>query len=198
MYFGGCISTIEKQFQISSYKSGLIATVNDIVTLSLLLFVTYYGSKSHRPRILSVAGILIGIEFFLLSLPHFTSDPLAHKIHVVLPHFTSDPLAHKSHVVLPHFTSDPLAHKTHVLFYNDTKETEYAENKLCHPNKVVEEGCTTGESSEEVQSSGVFWLVIGQIVIGLGATPMFPLFVTYLDDSTVDSTTTSIQGVTTP
>ncbi|XP_071946098.1 solute carrier organic anion transporter family member 2A1-like, partial [Antedon mediterranea] len=163
-YLGGCISTIEKQFQISSSKSGLIATINDIVTLSLVIFVTYYGSKYHRPRILSVAGIIVGIGIFLLSLPHFTSDPLVHKSHVV--------------------------------FYNETQETEYVdvdvEHQLCHLNKVVEDACTSGESSEEVQSSGVFWLVIGQIFIGIGGAPLFPLILTYLDDSTVDSSTTSI------
>ncbi|XP_033121662.1 solute carrier organic anion transporter family member 2A1-like [Anneissia japonica] len=160
-YLGGCISTIEKQFQLSSSQSGFIATINDIVTLSLIIFATYYGSKYHRPRIICVSGIIIGIGHFLFSIPHFTSEPTILNNHLVL--------------------------------QNDSDGTSYIDidNDLCSFGDVLQDRCVSG-NSKEGQPLGVAWLVMGQILIGIGSAPLFPLIITYLDDSTVDSTTTSI------
>ncbi|XP_033121663.1 solute carrier organic anion transporter family member 5A1-like [Anneissia japonica] len=158
-YLGGSISTIEKQFQLSSSESGFIATVNDIVTLSLVIFITYYGAKFHRPRILCVSGIIVGIGHFLFSIPHFTSEPILNN---------------------------------HLVLHNDSDGTSYidTDNELCFSD-VVQDGCAPG-GSKEGQQLGVAWLIMGQILIGIGSAPMFPLILTYLDDSTVDSTTMSI------
>ncbi|XP_033121665.1 solute carrier organic anion transporter family member 2A1-like [Anneissia japonica] len=163
-YLGGCISTIEKQFQLSSSQSGSIATINDIVSLSLVVFVTYYGSKSHRPRLISVSIVIAGIGIFLLAVPHFTANPSVYR---------------------PTENSD--------LKVNHTDESDHlmTNNELCSVGDVIEDRCASGEITEE-QPLNVFWLIIGQILIGIGGAPMFPLTITYLDDSTVDSTTTSI------
>ncbi|XP_033121354.1 solute carrier organic anion transporter family member 2A1-like, partial [Anneissia japonica] len=161
-YLGGCISTIEKQFQLSSSQSGLIATVNDIVSLSTVVFVTYYGSKSYRPRLLGASCVVIGVGLFIHAVPHFTANPVAYS-------------------------------QSNHMQVNDTEESSYFNNnyELCSLRGVTEDRCASGGSTVE-QPLSVFWLVIGQILIGIGAAPIFPLTITYLDDSTVDSTTTAI------
>ncbi len=57
IYTGGVLSSIEKSFQISSSTVGALIVVDDISSFSLMFFVSYFGHASHRPRIISCAGI---------------------------------------------------------------------------------------------------------------------------------------------
>ncbi|XP_071946111.1 solute carrier organic anion transporter family member 2A1-like [Antedon mediterranea] len=162
-YFGGCISTIEKQFQLTSSQSGLLATVNDAVGLSVVVFVTFYGNKSHRPRIIGSSGIIVGIGFFLLAMPHFTTDPVS-------------------------YTDNSYSLQANE---NDSNSRQVNNKELCSVDDVAQDRCSSGDVAEDAPAS-LFWLIVGQVLLGVGGSPLFPLTITYLDDSTVDSTTTSV------
>ncbi|KAK3088850.1 hypothetical protein FSP39_024570 [Pinctada imbricata] len=74
MYISSQITTLERQFDLSSTDSGIIMSCNDIGFLATVLFMSYYGPRGHIPRIIALCAFLYGASGVLSSLPQFITD----------------------------------------------------------------------------------------------------------------------------
>ena len=54
------LSTIERRYQFSSTAAGLIASTFDMAVLVSVVFISYFGGKGHKPRLLGISLIVQG------------------------------------------------------------------------------------------------------------------------------------------
>ncbi|KAF6727910.1 Solute carrier organic anion transporter family member 3A1 [Oryzias melastigma] len=113
------LTTLERRFNLQSADVGVIASSFEIGNLALILFVSYFGAKAHRPRLIGCGGIVMALGALLSALPEFL---------------------------------------THQYEYED------------------------GDSWHAEDGRDVFPTRPAQVLIGIGATPVQPLGVSYIDD----------------
>ncbi|XP_071962091.1 solute carrier organic anion transporter family member 1A4-like [Antedon mediterranea] len=159
-YFGAVVSTLERQFNMDSVKSGVLLVINDMMDFIFVIFITHFGHSGHRPRWIATGLFMAAMGCFLCIVPHIMTE------YVPPEGKNAEPSLCSSNAGLP------------------TKQnmTAMYENEM--PAGIMEE-------TEGLQSmwSNVFWLMLGQILIGIGNTPLKPLGTTYIDDSVEDHKT---------
>ncbi|KAK7130835.1 hypothetical protein R3I94_016094 [Phoxinus phoxinus] len=72
-YLKGSITTIERRYGFSSQMSGLLAAFNEVGNTVLIVFVSFFGSRVHRPRCIGIGAMIASMGVFLIALPHFIS-----------------------------------------------------------------------------------------------------------------------------
>ena len=65
------VSTIEKRYRFSSLAASMIIAVFDLSVTVSVVFISYFGHKSHKPRWLGIGLIIQGIGAFVFALPQF-------------------------------------------------------------------------------------------------------------------------------
>uniref|UniRef100_A0A665UMQ8 Solute carrier organic anion transporter family member n=1 Tax=Echeneis naucrates TaxID=173247 RepID=A0A665UMQ8_ECHNA len=142
-YMKSTITQLERRFDISSYLIGIIDGSFEVGNLLVIAFVSYFGAKLHRPKIIAVGCILMSFGTFLIAMPHFILG--RYKIETSI----------RSSV-----------NSTNSLFPCPASSPE-----------SIRAGC-------ERESSVSMWIYVflGNILRGIGETPVQPLGISYIDD----------------
>lgn len=74
-YFNGTLTTIEKRFKIPSRNMGFIYVGADMTNVVASWFISYYGGKGHRPRIIGVGLLTVVIQCILMVQVHILYGP---------------------------------------------------------------------------------------------------------------------------
>lgn len=74
-YTHGIISTIEKQYKLSSSKIGVIYALEDIISGIIAILIPYYTARSHFPRWIAFGVLLLGISLLMQSAPFAIYGP---------------------------------------------------------------------------------------------------------------------------
>lgn len=61
-------------WQLCSIRMGPLIP-RQVGNTALIVFVSYFGSRVHRPRLIGYGAVLVALAGLLMSLPHFISEP---------------------------------------------------------------------------------------------------------------------------
>ncbi|XP_068131256.1 solute carrier organic anion transporter family member 3A1 [Hyperolius riggenbachi] len=146
-YLVSVLTTLERRFNLQSADVGVIASSFEIGNLALILFVSYFGARGHRPRLIGCGGIVMALGAFLSALPEFL---------------------------------------THQYEYESGEIRWGAEGRdVCAVNGSSTEDLPEPEiiCRNTTTTNMMYLLLIGaQVLLGIGATPVQPLGVAYIDD----------------
>uniref|UniRef100_A0A9J8A005 Solute carrier organic anion transporter family member n=1 Tax=Cyprinus carpio carpio TaxID=630221 RepID=A0A9J8A005_CYPCA len=151
-YMKSTITQLERRFDIPSYLIGVIDGSFEIGNLLVIAFVSYFGAKLHRPKIIAIGCLLMSLGTFLIALPHFIIGRYKFETSI------------RSSV-------------------NSTSDLS--------PCPVRSSVLAAGPSTSSVPSSGCehesmlsMWIYVflGNILRGIGETPVQPLGISYIDD----------------
>ncbi|KAM6215910.1 solute carrier organic anion transporter family member 1C1 isoform 2-T2 [Rhynchocyon petersi] len=70
-YLKSTITQIERRFDIPSSLVGVIDGSFEIGNLLVITFVSYFGAKLHRPKIIGAGCLIMGVGTLLIPLPQF-------------------------------------------------------------------------------------------------------------------------------
>ncbi|KAM6984605.1 solute carrier organic anion transporter family member 2B1 [Aplochiton taeniatus] len=146
-YLKSSISTIERRYGFSSQKAGVLAAFNEVGNTILIVFVSFFGSRVHRPRFIGGGALLTSVAAMVMALPHFLSGPYEYTDHKLS-------------------------------LTNNTAGLCQLESTL--QKLTTNQSCTEQESTDQ---QGVFpLLLLGQLLLGIGAVPIQPFGISYIDD----------------
>jgi len=166
-YLKSVITSIEKRFQISSTKAGLISSGFEIGNLLVILPISYLGSRVNRPRAIGVGSIVMMIGGVLLAIPHWIFQPY-------------DPSSVRAISV-------------------EEKEAAFM-GGLCRGNVSEQPSQTNSSSSitdDDYSATSHIWglLFFARMLVGIGAAPIQPYGISYMDDHATRSMAPIYMGI---
>ncbi|XP_056131592.1 solute carrier organic anion transporter family member 1C1-like [Lampris incognitus] len=151
-YMKSSITQIERRFDIPSSLIGVIDGSFEIGNLLVIAFVSYFGAKLHRPRLIGAGCLIMSAGAFFTALPHFFQGHYKYETSVL---HNTDVNATKG--ILPCLTNQSVSAET------------------LSPD-------TQAACEKEAGSSMWVYVFLGNMLRGIGETPIVPLGVSYLDD----------------
>uniref|UniRef100_A0A7N6BYU6 Solute carrier organic anion transporter family member n=1 Tax=Anabas testudineus TaxID=64144 RepID=A0A7N6BYU6_ANATE len=153
-YVKSSVTQIERRFDIPSSLIGVIDGSFEIGNLLVIAFVSYFGAKFHRPRLIAVGCLIMAVGSFLMALPHFFQGPYKYETSV-----SHSKNVNSTESILPCMTNHSMAAADETI---DLK--------------------TQTDCEKTAGSYMWFYVLVGNLLRGIGETPIMPLGVSYVDD----------------
>ncbi|XP_034368542.1 solute carrier organic anion transporter family member 1A5 isoform X1 [Arvicanthis niloticus] len=148
IYMNTMLTQIERQFDIPTSIVGFINGSFEIGNLLLIILVSYFGTKLHRPIMIGAGCVVMGLGCFLMSLPHFLMGRYEYET-------TISPTSNLS-----------------------------SNSFLCVENRsqTLKPTQDPAECVREMKSLMWIYVLVGNIIRGIGETPIMPLGISYIED----------------
>ncbi|XP_029317785.1 solute carrier organic anion transporter family, member 1D1 [Cottoperca gobio] len=160
-YMKSSITQIERRFDVPSSLIGVIDGSFEMGNLLVIAFVSYFGAKLHRPRLIGIGCVIMSAGCFLISLPHFLQG--LYKYETSVSHNAD---VNSTGSILPCLSNHSRAEA----------------DKM--PDLETRTAC-------EKAAGSYLWIYVflGNMLRGIGETPIMPLGVSYLDDFSKEENT---------
>uniref|UniRef100_H2ZCE7 Solute carrier organic anion transporter family member n=1 Tax=Ciona savignyi TaxID=51511 RepID=H2ZCE7_CIOSA len=89
-YNKSALTSIERRYQLTTFRVGILQSCFHIGNLSVILFVSYFGSKWHRPRVIAIGSLIMASSCVISSLPQFVGGRYGASRTTLLPKQTED------------------------------------------------------------------------------------------------------------
>ncbi|XP_051911317.1 solute carrier organic anion transporter family member 1C1-like [Hippocampus zosterae] len=160
-YMKSSITQIERRFDIPSSLIGVIDGSFEMGNLLVIAFVSYFGAKLHRPRLIAIGCLVMAVGSYLISLPHFLQGPYKYETSM-----TPSSAINSTESILPCSSNHSLTDVDDI------------------PDLTARADC-----EKAAGSSMWIYVFLGNMLRGIGETPIMPLGVSYLDDFSKEENT---------
>ncbi|XP_072312930.1 solute carrier organic anion transporter family member 1C1-like [Eucyclogobius newberryi] len=177
-YMKSTITQLERRFDIPSYLIGVIDGSFEIGNLLVIAFVSYFGAKLHRPKIIAMGCVLMSIGTFIIALPHFIIGRYEFETSVRwLANSTLNPApCHLGSHTDPAQDRPDVPHKGLCVLRMCDRI-----GKLCEYDDLRYSLLCAGCEGESNLSMWIY-VLLGNVLRGIGETPIQPLGISYIDD----------------
>ncbi|XP_032651916.1 solute carrier organic anion transporter family member 1B3 [Chelonoidis abingdonii] len=148
------ITQIERRFDIPSSVAGLIDGSFEMGNLLVIAFVSYFGAKFHRPKIIALGCCIMSAGSILTAMPHF---------------------------FMGYYKYETASHA--VLSVNSTSSLSPC--SVDQNVTGVSETLSEQSDSDCVKAAASYmwiYVLLGNLLRGVGESPITPLGISYLDD----------------
>ncbi|KAF7237633.1 Solute carrier organic anion transporter family member 1C1 [Varanus komodoensis] len=149
-YLKSTITQIERRFDIPSSLVGLIDGSFEIGNLLIIILVSYFGARLHRPKIIGAGSLIMSVGTFLIAMPQFFMGQ--YEI----------------------FSS---SNSTISISPCLQEQNQITVSFLERSQAKIHAGC-----EKEAGVSMWIYVLLGNLLRGIGETPIQPLGIAYIDD----------------
>ncbi|XP_043943748.1 solute carrier organic anion transporter family member 1A2-like [Protopterus annectens] len=155
-YMKSTITQIERRFDISTSVVGTIDSCFEVGNLLIIAFVSYFGARLHRPKGIAAGSFVMAAGCFIMAMPHFLMGHYKYETAKVARVFNE---------------SSGIAMCT-------------PEQSQVSISESIDSMAGIQRSECEKHGGSLMWVVvlIGNLLRGIGETPIIPLGLSYIDD----------------
>ncbi|KFQ71444.1 Solute carrier organic anion transporter family member 1C1, partial [Phaethon lepturus] len=157
------ITQIERRFDLTSSTIGFIDGSFEMGNLLVIAFVSYFGAKLHRPKVIAVGCFTMALGSLLTAMPHF-----------FMGYYKYETASHTASSANLTSSINPCSR------HQGVNETLLEAS----PSAILLQACKLSSAGCEKEPSSYMWIYIflGNMLRGIGETPITPLGISYLDD----------------